>query len=113
MELYKEEVVAGTSYERPKVLHFANELGQPPVATILEERITQLNNGQVIKEPVGTLTAEYDPVKSFQLRKSADNSLTGEVMTHTQFYDVVYSFYRSEAEARDAALAEAVAVQEP
>lgn len=110
---YKETTVNGNSYIRPKLLHFTNEVELPPSAVIVEEQLTTLSDGTVLKKDLGNLPVTYDPSATFPLLNPTTGEPTTTTLTHADFYSIMYSLYVHVATLRDEALAAPVVEEAP
>jgi len=105
MANYKETAVSGSSYSRCCEIKIINPLNATPVVAFVEQQATVLLDGKVYTERSDTLTSEYDPAKLIPMRDPTTGNLTGASTSFADVYNILYSAYIAEAEARDAAIA--------
>ena len=105
MAKYKETAVSGSNFTRCCEIRITNPLGAVPVVAFIEQQATVLLDGKVYTERGEILTTEYDPAKLIPMRDPATGNLTGASTSFADVYNILYSAYIAEAEARDAAIA--------
>lgn len=109
---YKETNLAGTSWTRCKSITITNPLAGEtplpgiisplkPVALFYEESITQLTEGSTFKRDTGYCSTEFNPTSIIPLIDLDTGIATGEIVTHTELYRILYSLYMQTALARD------------
>jgi hypothetical protein len=82
---YLPTTVSGSSWQRAKSVCIDNPSEGMPSLNILEERVILLSDGRKIYEPVGSLTAEFDPTNPL----------------HGQIYMLLNDLYIALREVRD------------
>ena len=100
---YKESSVTGNAWQRCKQIVIDNRRAAPPTLRFDEERVTALSDGDEVRRDLGSLTLAFDPTAIIQIRDPETGDLTGETITHAEFYAMMHSAYLSTALARDAA----------
>ena len=66
MANYKESNVTGVTWQRCHRIDIRNPYEEPKFAVFLEEEVTELANGKIVKTPVGQiLVAEYHRLVTF------------------------------------------------
>ena len=100
---YKESSVAGSTWQRCHTVTISNQTGQVPSIIFQEERVIALD-GEDIHQFVDGCTKLFDQEATFPLLDQVTNLPTGQVMTHAEFYAILYSLYMQTALERDAAI---------
>ena len=114
--LYKPSSASATSYVRAKEIILNNGLGNKSV-TISEEKLTTLDDGEVIRQPhrnkrCRESITNADMGKTIPLVNPETGESLGAEMTYAEFYTAVYSLYMKMALKRDAeVLAEQAAAE--
>lgn len=116
MANYKESTLQGTSWRRCRMIQINNPhaslFQQKAAATFYEEDVIDLGNGQLVflpePGPKTVFSVVVDPTKTFDIYDPiTGQKVEGQTMSHAQLYGILYSAYRTEAEKRDLAYAEA------
>lgn len=102
---YQESAVAGTFWHRFNQIHIDNTRNAIPVVTMHEERVVALADGRELREPVGVLELPCGDLSyPITLRDPASGELTGDTVTLSEVYAIVYSLCLQEAMIRDGAI---------
>jgi hypothetical protein len=101
---YKEESITGNSWQRCHTVTVNNQYGKTPSAIFQEEKIMDIG-GQFIRQWTGQCEKVFNSTDTFPIINPTDNAPTGQVMSHAEFYAILYSLYMQTALERDAAQA--------
>jgi hypothetical protein len=102
MANYQETALTGTSHTRCCEIRIFNPYAATPSIAFVEQRLTALSDSKVITERGDILAPTYDAAKVIPLRDTTTGALTGATTTFGDVYNILYSAYIAEAEARDA-----------
>lgn len=100
---YREASMAGTAWQRARLVLLHNPLGGAKGATFQEERALSLDGQQSSLGDVGSYRVDFEADGTIPLLDPATGEPTGETATHAQLYQIVFSLYRQTAAARDQA----------
>lgn len=105
MSDYKESLVSGTVWQRCHTVRVNNTYQEQPFIEFLEEKIVVLDGNTYIRQGVqGLCEKHFSPTDIFPIIDPTTNTLTGQTMTHAEFYTVLYSLYMQTAMERDSQL---------
>jgi hypothetical protein len=99
---YKETALAGTRWQRARLVLLQNPLVGQKGATFQEESAVMLDGNVQSLGDVASIFAPFDPSGEIPLLDPTTGEPTGGVATHAQLYQIVFSLYRQVAAARDA-----------
>ena len=100
MANYKQENVAGGSWQRCHTLVIKNQLDKPPIFEFWEEKIIKLEN-DVISKDAGQLITELDNTASFDVLDLTTGLPTGQKVTQLQLKVLLTCFYFDCVKRRD------------
>lgn len=103
MSDYKESDVTGVVWQRCHTVQLSNQLGQDKTVFFQEEKVYNLD-GDDMRKYVEGCGKTFNATDSFPILNTEDGTETGEVMTHAQLYQAIYSLYMQTAKERDAGL---------
>ena len=101
---YKETTITGAAWNRCHEILVQNVRGQAPAVRFTEERIIALDDGQEIRQNLGSLDVAYDPGRLIPILDPTTGLPTGDQTTYGAAYVVLYSAYIAAAMERDAAI---------
>lgn len=104
MPNYHESTVTGTSWQRCHTVTIRNPLDGAKKIEFAEERVIALD-GEDMRTWVVGCERLFVPGEQFKILNPETNQPTGQVMTHAQLYQALYSLYMQTALERDAATA--------
>lgn len=100
--------VTGSQYQRSYRIVIDNLLGEIPLISFQEEKVTTLATGEIINKHCGFLNLEYDPNFIIPLKNPITNEpileedgVTQKTVTLEEAYVIVYSAYWEAAKNRD------------
>jgi hypothetical protein len=99
MSNYKESDVTGTTWQRCHTVQISNQLGQDKTIFFQEEKVYNLE-GADFKEYIQGCGKQFSENEVFPLLNT-DGTNTGQIMTHAQLYQALYSLYMQTAQERD------------
>ena len=103
MANYKESSVAGITWQRCHRIDIRNPYEEPKFAVFVEEEVTELENGKVVKSPVGQILADFtDPSTIVNLINPETGDSLNSSVTYQDIYVILYSLYIKLATERDA-----------
>lgn len=102
MPNYNESSISGSVWQRCHTVVVNNQIKQTPVITFQEEKVIVLE-GDDIHQGVDGCSKPFSPTGTFPMLDPETNLPTGQTMTHSELYAVLYSLYMQTALERDAA----------
>jgi hypothetical protein len=100
---YKEQIATGKSWQRCHRLVIENPMGSIGKVIMYEERVIDLE-GTKVSNQVSFCEKTFDPITgTITLLNPETNEPTGQVVTHLELYNILYSLYIQTALARDSA----------
>lgn len=116
MANYKEQDITGVSWRRCGSISIINphsSKGITPSVNFYEEDIIDIGNGKFVTTsinnnggPFMSIVVEVNPTATFDIYDpTTGQKVEGQTMTHAELYGILYSAYRTEAEKRDALMA--------
>jgi hypothetical protein len=103
MANYKENSITGVTWQRCHRIDIRNPHEEPKFAVFLEEEITDLGNGKIVKSPVGQILADFtDPSAIVNLINPETGDSLNSSVTYQDIYVILYSLYIKLATERDA-----------
>ena len=103
MANYKESSVAGITWQRCNRIDIRNPYEEPKFAVFVEEEITDLGNGKIVKSPVGQILADFtDPSTVVDLINPETSDSLATSVTYQDIYVILHSLYIKLATERDA-----------
>lgn len=103
---YRESQVIGSTWVRCRAVTINNpheSKGTPPEVFFQEEQVVAMPGSEFIMRDVSFCSAVFSPTGSVPLLDLATGQPTGQVMTHQQLYQALFSLYMQAATDRDAA----------
>lgn len=102
MANYKESNISGVTWQRCHRIDIRNPYEETKFAVFLEEEVTELESGKIVKSPVGQILAEFtDPTVSVDLINPETGDLLGSSVTYQDIYVILHSLYIKLATERD------------
>lgn len=101
---YREQTETGTSWRRCHEVHIYNPLDGAKRVRMDEQDVVTFN-GKTADMNAGYIAKDFDPTAAIQLLNLDTGLPTGEVMTHAELYQALYSLYMQCAAERDGATA--------
>lgn len=97
---YKESTLAGTKWQRCCRVVISNVYGKTPVVELVEE--AALSDGAaVVTNPLGRLAVSFDQSAEVPVLDLITGLPTGQVITHLEMYQHLFSLYMQKATLRD------------
>lgn len=98
---YLEQPLTGRSWQRAGHIEIGNGYGATPWIKFVEEQLTELSDGRILRATAGELVAEMaDPTATFTLLNPVDNSVVGTA-TYGDLGVLLHSLYFHLANVRD------------
>ena len=98
------QTATATSTPRCSELHFSNHLGTPPAAVLVYETETRIGTAPVILTPDPRhIQVQFSPTGAFPEIDTTTNAPTGNMITHAQVYQMLYSLSAAALAERNAA----------
>jgi hypothetical protein len=105
MANYREDSVTGVTWQRCNKIDIRNPLEGQKFVVFVEEAVTDLGNGKILKEPVGQIVEEFvDPAVVVPLLHPETGALLGSSVTYQDIYVILHSLYLKLANERDAVI---------
>lgn len=104
IEKYIGTTYTATKYTRCKYVSISNPLGQNPLIEFQEELVTKVDNGESIREPMGSISEELTQANantSFPLVDPETLQPLGQTMTYLEVNVIIRSLYAFMAARRD------------
>jgi hypothetical protein len=101
---YQESNITGTQWRRAHTAVLYNYYGHVPSIQFSEESVLEVE-GQAFRKETEVLAASYNPEGVIALRNPETDELTGQTLSHPEFYAILYSLYRQLADERDTRVA--------
>ena len=99
---YRESDVIGVTWQRCHRIDIRNPYEEPKFAVFLEEEITDLGNGKIVKSPAGQILADFtDPTTVVNLINPLTGAPLNETVTYQDIYVILHSLYLQLATERD------------
>lgn len=99
---YRESDVIGVTWQRCHRIDIRNPYEEPKFAVFLEEEITDLGNGKIVKSPAGQILADFtDPTTVVNLINPLTGTPLNETVTYQDIYVILHSLYLQLATERD------------
>lgn len=98
---YKESILAGTKWQRCCRVVISNVYGKTPVVELVEE--AALSDGTtVVASPLGRLAVPFAQSAEIPILDLVTGLPTGQMITHLEMYQHLFSLYMQQAAIRDA-----------
>jgi hypothetical protein len=102
MANYKESNVTGVTWQRCHRIDIRNPYEEPKFAVFLEEEVTELANGKIVKTPVGQILGEFtEPSTVVNLINPETGDPLNSSVTYQDIYVILHSLYIKLATERD------------
>lgn len=102
MANYKESDVTGVTWQRCHRIDIRNPYEEPKFAVFLEEEVTELANGKIVKTPVGQILGEFtEPSTVVNLINPETGDPLNSSVTYQDIYVILHSLYIKLATERD------------
>lgn len=99
---YKENIIAGKSWQRCNKIQINNPYIGDKTVTLFEEEITDLGNGKFLNEPKGSISVIFDnPAATVNLINPVTGDALGATTTYQDIYVILHSLYIQKALERD------------
>ncbi|SNS86444.1 hypothetical protein SAMN05421763_103262 [[Luteovulum] sphaeroides subsp. megalophilum] len=105
---FQRQPIAGESYVRCSQVVIDNPLSGPPRVTYAQETIVGTGTGQVLHIPMQPVGRSFEPGVEIAVLDPETGEPTGETITQSRMYALIYSAYLAAVTAAEAQPEEAV-----
>lgn len=111
MPTYEQQNLTVAAWTRCYAVVLNNPLDGDKLAVFQEQQVLQADGQPPLMQEAGSCALRFAVDGVIALRDPQTGELTGQTMTHAEFYAVAYSAWRQAAELRDQGVAQAMQLQ--